>query len=76
MRSSKNILLKTGLLLSLVGAVIYFHPLYSEPMWLEWLAGPALIYLGLPLAIVGLLIHFFGGNPKNTASLPQVKTRG
>jgi hypothetical protein len=73
MPNRKDILLKAGLFLLALGALIYFHPFHAEPMWMEWLVGPVLIYLGLPLAMVGIAIHFFGGAAKAGASLPDVK---
>jgi hypothetical protein len=76
MRSRKDILLKVGLLLLVIGALVYFRPFHTEPMWMEWVVGPALIYLGLPLTMVGMAIHFFGDSEKSAASLPGVKTRG
>jgi len=76
MPSRKDILLIAGLLLLIIGSLIFFHPFHTEPMWMEWVAGPVLIYFGLPLAMVGVAIHFFGGKREHGASLPRVKTRG
>lgn len=59
MASGKHILLKVGLLLLVVGSVIFFHPFHTEPMWMEWIVGPALFYVGLPLLIVGVAIRVF-----------------
>ena len=76
MPSSKDVLLKTGLFLLATGALIFFHPYYVEPMWLEWVVGPVLVYLGLPLAMVGIGVHFFGDTHKTPASLSKLKARG
>jgi hypothetical protein len=72
----KNMLLQTGLVLLGVGCVVFFNPFHNEPLWMEWLVGPVLMYLGLPLAMVGTAIHFFGGAHKGATSAPHVKARG
>jgi len=47
---------------------LYFNPLNNEPMWAEWILSSVLVYVGLPLAIVGAAIHFFGANPNAEGS--------
>jgi hypothetical protein len=76
MLRGKDILLKAGLLLLAIGSLIFFHPFHSEPMWMEWIVGPILFYLGLPLAILGIAIRVFGGVQKSNGALPHSQTRG
>jgi hypothetical protein len=63
-----SLLLKVGLVSSLIGFLLFLNPLHNEPMWLEWLCGPVLLYLGLPLAMVGAAIYFIGSVPNSGAS--------
>ena len=76
MFSGKDILLKAGLLMLALGSLIFFHPFHTEPMWMEWLVGPILFYLGLPIVILGIAIHVFRGAVKSGDVLSQSKTRG
>jgi hypothetical protein len=56
----KNVMLEAGLIILAVGCLLFFNPFRHEPLWAEWLVGPVLMYLGLPVAMVGAAIHFFG----------------
>lgn len=76
MFGGKDILLKSGLLILAVGSFIFFHPFHAEPAWMEWLVGPALFYLGLPLVIVGTAIHVFRGVQDSGGAMPESKARG
>lgn len=75
MFKGKNGLLKAGLLLLAVGSVIFFHPFHTQPMWMEWIVGPVLFYLGLPLAILGIVVHTVGTGQKPGEVLSQSKPR-
>ena len=55
-----NKLLNVGLVLFAIGFVLFLNFFHNEPLWVEWLLGPVLMYLGLPMAMVGVAIHFFG----------------
>jgi len=57
---NQNKLLNTGLVLFVIGFVFFLNFSHSEPLWVEWLLGPVLMYLGLPMAMVGVAICFFG----------------
>ncbi len=70
MRNNRNLLLKIGLISSLLGFLVFLNPLHNEPMWAQWLFGPVLIYLGLPIAMVGAAIHFLG-NTANAGVSPK-----
>jgi ACR3 family arsenite efflux pump ArsB len=50
-----------------IAGALYFNPFNNEPMWAEWILSSVLVYVGLPLAIVGAAIHFFA-NPKSEGS--------
>ena len=73
MLTRRDTLLLIGATMIAIGGVLYFNPFQNEPWWVEWLLASILVYLGLPLAIVGAAIHFFSGvgesaAPKNKAS--------
>ena len=68
MSSNHNLLLKIGLASTTIGFLVFSNPLHNEPMWAEWLIGPALIYLGLPIAMVGAAIFFIGSAGNSGAS--------
>ena len=59
----RDLLLLVGAVMVAIGGALYFNPFNNEPMWAEWVLSSILVYVGLPLAIVGAAIHFFGGNP-------------
>ena len=56
-----------GAIMIAFGGVLYFNPFQNEPWWAEWLLASILVYLGLPLAIVGAAIHFFSGDGESAA---------
>ena len=51
-----------------IGGVLYFNPLHDEPWWAEWLLSSILVYMGLPLLIVGAAIHVFADDAKTGGS--------
>jgi hypothetical protein len=53
-------MLKIGVGLATVGCVLIAKPFQQEPLWVQWILGFPLFYLGVPLAIVGAAIHFVG----------------
>jgi hypothetical protein len=69
----RDTLLLVGAIMIALGGILYFNPFQNEPWWVEWLLASILVYVGLPLAIVGAAIHFFSGDaevapPKNKTS--------
>jgi hypothetical protein len=68
----RDTLLLVGAIMIALGGILYFNPFQNEPWWAEWLLASILVYLGLPLAIVGAAIHFFSGDPP--AAAPRNKT--
>lgn len=60
MFSRKNSLLLMGAVLAVIGLGLLFNSVESEPMWARWLLGPIFLYFGIPLAILGAAIRFFG----------------
>ena len=68
----RDTLLLVGAIMIAIGGILYFNPFHNEPWWAEWLLASILVYLGLPLAIVGAAIHFFSGDAP--APAPRDKT--
>lgn len=68
----RDMLLLVGAIMIAIGGTLYFNPFQNEPWWAEWLLASILVYLGLPLAIVGAAIHFFSGDGQTAA--PKNKT--
>jgi hypothetical protein len=64
----RDTLLLVGAIMIALGGILYFNPFHNEPWWAEWLLASILVYLGLPLAIVGAAIHFFSGDARTTVS--------
>ena len=56
----RDLLLLVGAVMVAIGGALYFNPFNNEPMWAEWILSSILVYVGLPLAIIGAAIHFFG----------------
>ena len=63
----RDTLLLIGVVLVAIGGTLLFIRFDNEPLWIKWLLGPVLIYLGGPATIVGAAIHFFG-EPANTVA--------
>jgi protein-S-isoprenylcysteine O-methyltransferase Ste14 len=55
----RDTLLLAGAVMVAIGGLLYFNPLHDEPWWAEWLLSSILVYMGLPLVIVGAAIHVF-----------------
>ncbi len=60
MAKSKSLMLKIGVGLAVIGCILIANPFKYEPLWVQWMLGFPLFYLGVPLAIVGGAIHFIG----------------
>lgn len=71
MRTHQSLLLKIGLISSIFGFLLFLNPLHNEPMWAEWVFGPVLIYLGLPIAMVGAAIFFLGSANPDVSPKPR-----
>lgn len=71
MRTHQSLLLKIGLISSIVGFLVFLNPLHNEPMWAEWVLGPVFIYLGLPIAMVGAAVFFIGGANPGVSPKPR-----
>ena len=67
----RDMLLLIGAIMVAVGGVLYFNLFHNEPWWAEWLLSSILVYVGLPVVIVGAAIHFFSGeaNPPGSGHL-------
>jgi hypothetical protein len=42
-----------------IGGGLFLNLTHNEPLWAEWFLGPALVYVGLPIAIIGIALHFY-----------------
>jgi hypothetical protein len=71
MVTRKDGLLVVGLLLLVAGLLVYFDPFHAEPIWMAWIFGPVLMYLGLPFTMIGIAIRLFGDTHKQDAPLPR-----
>jgi hypothetical protein len=72
----RDTLLLVGAIMIAIGGILYFNPFQNEPWWAEWLLASILVYLGLPLAIVGAAIHFFSGDGQAAAPKNRTSTAG
>jgi len=70
MAKQSSFMLKIGVGMAIVGCILIANLFKNEPLWIQWILGFALFYLGIPVAIVGAAIHFVGGGPKNPLSSP------
>ncbi len=72
MARQRSLLLMIGVGLAIIGCILIAKPFELEPLWVQWMLGFPLFYVGIPLAIVGAAIHFVGysGGPKNPFSPP------
>lgn len=60
MAKPKSLMLKIGVGLAVVGCVLISKPFAQEPLWVQWMLGFPLFYIGVPLAMVGAALHFIG----------------
>jgi len=67
MARRRSPLLWIGVVLSIIGCVLIAKPFEREPLWVQWMLGFPMFYVGVPLAIMGAAIYFVGYNsgPKN-----------
>lgn len=72
MARQRSPLLWIGVGLSILGCVLIAKPFEREPLWMQWMLGFPLFYVGVPLAIMGAAIYFVGNSsgPKNPFAPP------
>jgi hypothetical protein len=70
MAKQRSLMLRIGVGLTVIGCILIAKPFAQEPLWVQWLLGFPLFYVGVPLAIVGAAIHFVGysAGPKDPLS--------
>jgi hypothetical protein len=73
MLTRRDTLFLIGAATVVTGGALFLNPIHIEPLWAEWFVGPALVYVGLPIAIIGIAIHFYtaneqSGETKNSAA--------
>lgn len=77
MARSRSLMLKIGVLFAVVGCILIAKPFETEPLWLQWVVGFGLFYVGVPIAIVGAAIHFIGYNsgPRDPFARPRNRSQ-
>ena len=70
MSKHRPLMLQIGIGMAILGAILIVAPVRNEPLWVQWILGFGLFYVGLPVAIVGAAVHFVGRGPKNPFSAP------
>jgi hypothetical protein len=73
MAKRNPVLLEAALLVLAVGFVLFLNPFENEPLWAQWLAGPVMIYLALPVSMVAAAVYFF--RPSASPAPPKVPTK-
>jgi hypothetical protein len=75
MAKHRSLMLKIGTGLAIVGCLLIAKPFEQEPLWVQWMLGFPLFYIGVPLAIVGAAIYFvrYDSGHKNPFSPPANK---
>lgn len=73
MLTRRDTLFLIGAATVVTGGALFLNPIHVEPLWAEWFVGPVLVYVGLPIAIIGIAIHFYtaneqSGETKNSAA--------
>jgi len=68
------VLLEAGIVVLIVGSWLFLDPFHNEPLWAQWLVGPVMIYLALPVCMVAAAAYFFRrptvpGPPKEPTKL-------
>jgi len=76
MLTRRDVLLLVGAAIVIAGGALFLNPANNEPMWAEWLLGPALVYVGLPVVIIGIAVHYYrvsknSEDTKNAAATPN-----
>ena len=76
MLTRRDTMFLVGAAVVAIGGALFLNPIHNEPLWAEWLLGPALVYVGLPIAIIGVAIHFYRGSelPAGIRNSPATNT--
>ncbi len=75
MAKRNSLLLEAALLVLAFGFVLFLNPFHNEPLWAQWLIGPVMIYLALPVSMVAAAVHFFRPS-SNAPPKTATKARG
>lgn len=77
MARRRSLMLKIGVGLAVVGCILIAKPFEQEPLWVQWMLGFPLFYIGVPLAIVGAALYFVGHDSGSKTPLsPPAQTSG
>jgi hypothetical protein len=64
----------TGALTVILGGAIFLNSFGDEPLWVEWLLGPAVVFAGLLMAIVGVAMYCYSaGSAADAGSTAAAK---
>jgi len=64
MHNQVNWLALCGLAMLAAGGFMVFSPFDVLPLWVIWLIGPLLWFLGAAVTVAGIAAHFFIAEPK------------
>jgi hypothetical protein len=59
MMTRENVLLVVGAAAVLLGGATFLSAFGDEPMWVEWLLGPAVAFGGVATVIAGVALHCY-----------------
>ncbi len=76
MTKRNPLLLEAALLVLAIGVVLFLNPFESEPLWAQWLVGPVMIYLALPVSMVAAAVYFFRSSADPAPPKTATKVRG
>ena len=68
MLTRRDTLFLIGAVIVVIGGLLFLNLTHNEPMWAEWFLGPALVYVGLPIAIIGITIHFYRAGERSAGA--------
>jgi hypothetical protein len=65
MLTRRDTVLLIGAITVIIGGGLFLNLMHNEPLWAEWFLGPALVYVGLPIAIIGIAVHFYRASERS-----------
>jgi uncharacterized membrane protein HdeD (DUF308 family) len=76
MAKQKSLMLKIGVAMAITGCILIANFPKNEPLWVQWVLGFGLFYLGIPIAIVGAAMHFVVNKNGNKDPFPSPASSG
>ena len=56
----------------ILGGALFLNSFGNEPMWVEWLLGPAVAFVGLMLVIVGVALYCYAAETATDNTPPAM----